>query len=515
MSQVFYRKYRPSAFKELVGQDHIKNILTESILQDRISHAYLFCGPRGTGKTTVARLMAKAVNCTNFDKLGDVCNECEYCRAINAQSALDIIEMDAASNRGIDEIRSLKDSINYVPNFTKFKVFIIDEAHMLTKDAFNALLKTLEEPPEHVKFIMATTEPHKIPVTILSRVQRYDFKLASKNELSSKLSKIFEAEGTKVKDDVLDLLYKHSGGSYRDAESILSKVLGSANQNITVELIYSLLGIQKDENIGNFINALANSDKIEALNILDSFISNSADLSVVIDQTLDRLRDLIIENINSEKLDTPRYLTIINELIDIKRKMKIINDKILVFQVGVVKICSRESQIRNSKLEAPKSNPKSPVPSSKKSEEKPSAVSLQPSANESEPNEEVAFEDEEEAILEPITTELEKEIMVTTGADLSGFYDFLITKFKQEKPRIVMILESCDYSLEGELLVIHCDSKFNCEYLEKNLRDLSAAANQFNSNIKKVTCRLVNNQEVIVAAPRSVSDNSEVVEDLL
>lgn len=511
MSQVFYRKYRPSSFKELVGQDHIKNILIESIRKDRISHAYLFCGPRGTGKTTVARLMAKAINCVNIFDLGDVCNECEYCNAINAGSALDVVEMDAASNRGIDEIRNLKDSINFLPNFTKYKVFIIDEAHMLTKDAFNALLKTLEEPPEHVKFILATTEPHKIPVTILSRVQRYDFRLASKAELVSKLSKIFEEEGTKFSEDVFDTLYKYSGGSFRDAESILSKVLGSVSEEITVDVIYRVLGIQADDSINDFINALYNSNKKEALEILDNFISNSADLSVVIDQSLDKLRDLIIENIDTQK--NLRYLSIINDLIDVKRKMKIINDKILVFQVGVVKICSLVPQnqkkvskdIKSEKSWGQSINYKTANLNKVNISQKNSEII----------QEEVKELDEEIYEVEPFLIQLEKE--EEGDINVTGFYDFIVDKCKIEKPRLTMILGNCDFSLEQRVLIIHCDSKFNCEYIEKNIRDLNKLAFEFNNKIDKVICRFISNKDSEPSSAKTLvqSDNSTVVEDLL
>jgi len=213
MSQVLYRKYRPQSFSEIKGQEQVIPLLIESIIKDKISHAYLFSGPRGCGKTTVARLMAKAVNCLNFKDQKDVCtvvkgNECTYCKSIDSGNNMDITEMDAASNRGIEEIRSLKDTVNFMPSFLKRKVYIIDEAHMLTKEAFNALLKTLEEPPEHVIFILATTESNKLPITILSRVTRFDFKFGEQNEIIEKLNYIVQQEDIHIDTEGLEMIYR-------------------------------------------------------------------------------------------------------------------------------------------------------------------------------------------------------------------------------------------------------------------------------------------------------------------
>ncbi|HJH07512.1 MAG TPA: DNA polymerase III subunit gamma/tau, partial [Fusobacterium ulcerans] len=216
MHITLYRKYRPKNFEEIAGQKEIVKTLKASLRNGKTSHAYLFTGPRGVGKTTIARLIAKGVNCLENGITDEPCNKCENCLSINDGSFMDMIEIDAASNRGIDEIRQLKEKINYQPSKGRKKIYIIDEVHMLTKEAFNALLKTLEEPPEHVIFILATTEADKILPTIISRCQRYDFKTLSPAEMKEKLGEISENEGVSVPDDVLDLIYENSGGSMRD-----------------------------------------------------------------------------------------------------------------------------------------------------------------------------------------------------------------------------------------------------------------------------------------------------------
>jgi len=232
VGQVLYRKYRSQTFSQVYGQDSVINVLLHSVNTDNISHAYLFSGPRGTGKTSTARIFAKAVNC-NFLKDGDPCNKCDTCNAINNGQFLDLIEIDGASNRGIDEIRQLKENVNFVPTQGKYKIYIIDEVHMLTTEAFNALLKTLEEPPAQIIFILATTEAHKLPLTIISRVQRFDFKLAEDKFIELKLKKILDAEKVNIEDEALKLLISSAEGSFRDGESILEKVLNSTDKKST------------------------------------------------------------------------------------------------------------------------------------------------------------------------------------------------------------------------------------------------------------------------------------------
>ncbi|MFN7088813.1 MAG: DNA polymerase III subunit gamma/tau, partial [Candidatus Paceibacteria bacterium] len=227
-----YRKYRPKTFGEVLNQAVVKQTLQNAIRLGKVSHAYLFAGPRGTGKTTIARLIAKSLNCQKRKPdESEPCNECKMCQEMNAGRALDLIEIDAASNRGIDEIRELRDGIKFSPVKGKYKVFIIDEAHMLTPPAFNALLKTLEEPPEHAIFILATTEPEKLPPTILSRVQRFDFRRISISDIIKKLQKDIKEEGLKAEPEALYLIASVSEGSIRDAESLLAQVVAFQEHN--------------------------------------------------------------------------------------------------------------------------------------------------------------------------------------------------------------------------------------------------------------------------------------------
>ena len=224
MYKALYRKYRPKSFDEIYGQDVIKKTIINEIKNNKISHAYLFCGPRGTGKTSVAKLVAKLINCEN-SKNGVACNECESCKQINNNSNLDIIEIDAASNNGVDEIRELKDKVKFLPTISKYKVYIIDEVHMLSTGAFNALLKTLEEPPKHVVFILATTEVNKIPITIISRCQRFDFKKISSENIYNRLKYIVNEENINITDDAIKEISILSDGGLRDAIGLLDKLV--------------------------------------------------------------------------------------------------------------------------------------------------------------------------------------------------------------------------------------------------------------------------------------------------
>lgn len=286
-----YRKYRPQTFSHLVGQDHINRTLQNALLLEKVNHAFLFTGPRGTGKTSSARLMAKAINCTSL-KDAEPCNQCEICTDINESKLIDLIEIDAASNRGIDEMRDLKEKINFSPTRAKSKVYIIDEVHMLTKEAFNALLKTLEEPPNHVYFILATTEAHKIPETILSRCQRFDFKRISEKVLIDRLKFIAGEEGITAEDKALELIAHHCEGGMRDAIGLLEQL--TVDGALKYDHVCDILGVSGIASIENLFSFLRDGKIKEALNEIDSLYMEGFDLAYFNKRFLEFLRKKMI-----------------------------------------------------------------------------------------------------------------------------------------------------------------------------------------------------------------------------
>ncbi len=310
--QVLYRKYRPKTFDEFEGQEHVVRTLQGALISGRVGHAYLFCGPRGTGKTTMARLFAKILNCpdrqksrsripdsslTNRDTLTEPCNVCFSCNEINEGRSLDLIEIDAASNRGIDEIRNLKDSARVAAPSGGYKIFIIDEVHMLTPPAFNALLKTLEEPPSHVIFILATTESHKIMETILSRVQRLDFKKITVGKIIEKLKKIAKSEQVEIDEPALAMLASTASGSLRDAESALSKLMAytGKDKKITTQEASEILGIVPLEAHHNILNLILKKKPQEAIVQLANLYESGIDLDHFVKQFVHYLRSSLID----------------------------------------------------------------------------------------------------------------------------------------------------------------------------------------------------------------------------
>ena len=292
MYLALYRKYRPRVFEEVIGQDHIVKTLVNQIKMDKINHAYLFTWSRGTGKTSTAKIFAKAINCTN-SKNGSPCGECEVCKALEGTN-IDILEIDAASNNGVDEIRDLREKVKYPPVVAKYKVYIIDEVHMLSSSAFNALLKTLEEPPAHTVFILATTEVHKLPATILSRCLRFDFRLVSLAELSSLLRNILQKEGVKFDEQSINAIARAGEGSVRDTLSIADRCVSFAGNELTYQKVISVLGIAEREVLINLTNKILDKKIGEALVELDSVLSSGKSPLVFSNDIISYFRDLLL-----------------------------------------------------------------------------------------------------------------------------------------------------------------------------------------------------------------------------
>lgn len=294
----FYRKYRPQKFEEVVGQEHIVRTITNAIELDRVSHAYLFCGPRGTGKTTMAKLLAKALNCVD-GPTSQPCGVCDSCRSVVAGTSVDVVEIDAASNRGINEIRELQEKIRFAPSVSRVKVYIIDEVHMLTQEAFNALLKTLEEPPAHAMFVLATTEPHKIPETILSRCQRFDFHKLSPTDISGHLAAILQREGASADKDALRMIALHGDGSVRDSISILEQCYSYSGDHISVADVVLVLGITPIERIREFVEAISERDIGRLLQLVAALSSEGRDFRQFLQDAVSVYRDLAVLKLGS------------------------------------------------------------------------------------------------------------------------------------------------------------------------------------------------------------------------
>ncbi|MCX6714704.1 MAG: DNA polymerase III subunit gamma/tau [Candidatus Uhrbacteria bacterium] len=336
-----YRTYRPSVFSDVTGQEHVTHTLQNQILSGSVSHAYVFTGPRGIGKTTVARLLAKVVNCTDL-KGTEPCNVCDACTAITNGKAMDVFEIDAASNTDVDNVReNIIRNVRFAPSLLKKKVYIIDEVHMLSTSAFNALLKTLEEPPAHALFILATTEIHKVPATILSRCQRFDFKKISKEAMITRLASIVKQEKRKVDDDVLVGIAKHSGGSERDAESMLGQILSLDEGTIGIDIASLVLPMTTDVIVNEFVGALSNQDAATAIRQLNANIEQGIDLMHFLDDVISSMRDQLLVAV-VEKNASER-MVFLNRAIELflaaRRHMRTDEIPQLPAELAIVELC--------------------------------------------------------------------------------------------------------------------------------------------------------------------------------
>lgn len=359
--QAIYRKWRPTVFEDIVGQGHITRTLKNQIINNKLGHAYLFCGTRGTGKTTCAKVLSRAVNCLNPND-GSPCNECTVCKGILDGSIMDVKEIDAASNNGVDNIREIREDVQYVSANTKYTVYIIDEVHMLSTGAFNALLKTLEEPPENVIFILATTEAHKIPQTILSRCQRFDFKRIRPEDITLRMKEIAKGDNFKITDEGYATLSRLADGSMRDGLSILERVTSSTDDEITAEVITKILGISDNEQIFSITDALVDGDINTILSIIDNVLSDGKDIKVFNDSLISHFRDLLVLKVSkspegildysadtlrklkkqSEKLTFEKLSNAINILTSAQAEAKWVKSPRVIFELAYIKLSRPE-----------------------------------------------------------------------------------------------------------------------------------------------------------------------------
>lgn len=361
MYQALYRKYRPKTFDDVVGQDVIVKTLKNAVINDKISHAYLFAGPRGCGKTSIAKIFAKLVNCQN-SKDGIPCEICVCCTQ-NSEQNMDIIEMDAASNNGVDEIREINNKVNLVPSLGKYKVYIIDEVHMLTIGAFNALLKTLEEPPKHAIFILATTDPHKVPVTILSRCQRFDLKKISNDSLFERLKYICDSENVSITDDAISLIARLGDGSLRDAIGILDQVISYTDSQITVDDVHDVNGSVSTENISLLVNYVMDNNLTEIIKKIGEYTNRGKSIIKITEEIILFLRNCILENTTDDYIvddkniyreinnkisvsDLLNYINIFNESL---LEMKKFSNPRMILELGFIKIVNSKISHLNAK----------------------------------------------------------------------------------------------------------------------------------------------------------------------
>ena len=355
-----YRKFRPLCFSEMVGQEHITRTLKNQIIANRVGHAYLFNGGRGTGKTSAAKILARAINCLN-PKDGEPCNECEICKGAISGSLTDIVEMDAASNNSVEDIRSIREEVNFLPTKAKFRVYIIDEVHMLSTGAFNALLKTLEEPPEHVKFILATTEPQKLPATILSRCQRFDFKRISNEDIIKRLKIVCEESNIEITAGAMQIIAVLSEGAMRDALSILERCIQDGENKIDEDKIKDLVGIPKITYIHHLTEAIIQYDVENALKSVDEVLNEGKDIVNFLWELIKYVKDVLVfqtagkldlyspeelEKIQelSQKVSKEKLISIIYELSELENNLKWSTQKVIMFQAGIIKLCCQRQE---------------------------------------------------------------------------------------------------------------------------------------------------------------------------
>jgi len=475
---VFALKWRPKNFDEIIGQNHIVATLKNAIQRNRMAHAYLFAGPRGVGKTSTARILAKALNCKE-GPTAQPCLKCSSCNEIATSRSLDVIEIDGASNRGIDEIRVLRENVKFSPVGGKFKIYIIDEVHMLTQEAFNALLKTLEEPPEFVKFIFATTAPHKVIPTILSRCQRFDFRRIPALEISAQLERIASSEKVAVEKEVLFAIAKASDGSLRDAESVLDQLISFSKEKISLKDVVSVLGLVNQESLFEITDRIIQKDALGALSLLNALVDNGKDIQVFSSNLIEHFRNLMIAKVSrgdvklidlpeescqkllrqSESFTLEEIFSAFNILVNAHEMAKRLDSLRIPLEINLVKLAHNQ---RSTTPSASGASQKFPLPSSKSAPAKEEGVS-----------------DKTEDSIQSISLEIIKDSWQLLIDNLATVKMSVATYLSEGQPlkvlkNVLTIAFPKNYSLHKESL----EKKDNRDIIEKGIFDL------FHANLK-------------------------------
>ena len=494
--QSLYRKWRPQKFGDVVSQQYTIKTLQNALERDEMAHAYLFAGPRGTGKTSIARIFAKAVNCPNRNK-GEPCGECDICGRIARGSELDVIEIDGASNRGIDQIRQLREQVNFAPSDCPHKIYIIDEVHMLTNEAFNALLKTLEEPPKHVIFIFATTESHKVPATVLSRCQAFEFRQIAREEMASYLAKISSAEGYEMEDGIFDAIARHARGAMRDGLVLLEQLISYKGQNeISSEDLYEILGLPSEMLLDEFLTALRSGDHATSLKIINDLADRGRDLDLFMRELLHRCRAHLVEELEKSKGQLSDFaqsmMRLTSNLLEIKREMRYAFDKRILLEVKILEL-GQPKPLKEVVVQAPAAQPQAspeisktqPTTSSsatshqtaespviaKESDsttesEKSSTQAEAPVAQNDTPTETVSpppqpsTEDVAEEPDEEISAEAPEVDVPAPAAVTSQAWPDLLHSVKGEKIAVHALLKEAGHRIEGSTLVVEFPEDF-------------------------------------------------------
>ncbi len=522
--QALYREWRPQTFEEVVGQTHVVETLRNALKKDRIAHAYLFAGPRGTGKTTVAKLLAKAVNCTSPGV--EPCNECSPCETITRGSSMDVMEIDAASNRGIDEIRELRDKARYAPGECAYKVYIIDEVHMLTAQAFNALLKTLEEPPAHVLFVLATTEPHKLPLTILSRCQRFDFHLLSVEQIVSRLRQVCRSLEIAAKDKALNLIGRHAEGALRDGLSLLDQSLTFVDDELTEEEVLVVLGTAEEEVMFQLTDAVRRGKMDRILTVLDEVATSGKDLSQFTKDYLEHLRNLLLVAVSEGPVESIRatqeglrrieeqsrhftpeaLMDLVDEIDELNSSLRWTNRPRLTIEVGFVRAARRlqESELVSgeraaSEVEASTSGSggAEQETSTKREMETPSPETTSTSVSEVE-QQQAATAPEDEA----------------PGREETGFkaeWEQVMKRIKRENKPVAALLApaTAELAQQEELVLLRFESKyrFHCENSRQHSDFIADMVEQVTG--REVTVKCISETESHEGADGSESPSAD------